>query len=567
DADGDGVLDRAEREQARAFLKSNAEENRGPGAGPGMGPGRRGGRGPGGRGGFGPRGAEPGRPGPKVAVDEVETFPNAPLYAPHVLRTFFLEFEDDDWEAELADFYNTDVEVPATLIVDGVRYPNVGVHFRGASSFFMVPEGSKRSLNVSLDFVDREQRLDGYRTLNLLNGNGDPSFMSTVLYAQMTREHIPAPQANFAKVVINGESWGVYTNVEQFNRDFVERNFATSGKEGGKGKGARWKVKGRPNGASGLDYVGDDLDAYRARYQIKSKDDNDDWRDLVELCRVLSTTPLDELEDALRPILDVDGVLWFLAFDNVLANSDGYWVRASDYSIYKDPNGVFHIVPHDMNEAFGLGMGGPGPRGPGGGPGGRGPRSGPGAGPGFGPGFGPGEPPLPPDALSGPRGPAGGGDGADGQPPAGSGPGPGGQRRRAPDDELDPLVGMDDAGKPLRSRLLAVPAWRARYLEHVRQIAEHELDWRVLGPRVASWRALIEEAVEADTRKLDSTEAFLAATADASLPPVEEGVRQPLNLRTFAERRCAFLLSWSEVPSTVGEVAGKSGGAKEPSSR
>ena len=119
----------------------------------------------------------------------------------------------------------------------------------------------------------------------------------------------------------------------------------------------------------------------------------------------------------------------------------------------------------------------------------------------------------------------------------------------------------------MRSRLLAVPAWRARYLEHVRQIAEHELDWRVLGPRVASWRALIEEAVEADTRKLDSTEAFLAATADASLPPVEEGVRQPLNLRTFAERRCAFLLSWSEVPATVGEDAGTSGGAKEPSSR
>ena len=33
DADGDGVLDRAERDKARAFLKTNAEEDRGPGPG------------------------------------------------------------------------------------------------------------------------------------------------------------------------------------------------------------------------------------------------------------------------------------------------------------------------------------------------------------------------------------------------------------------------------------------------------------------------------------------------------------------------------------------------------
>ena len=71
----------------------------------------------------------------------------------------FLNFENDDWEKELADFYNTDVEVPATLIVDGQEYRDVGVHFRGKSSYFMVPAGYKRSLNVSLDL--RERRSDG----------------------------------------------------------------------------------------------------------------------------------------------------------------------------------------------------------------------------------------------------------------------------------------------------------------------------------------------------------------------------------------------------------------------
>ncbi len=167
---------------------------------------------PGGPPGFGVGNRGPAKPGPKVKPSDVDTFPRASLYDPGVLRTFFLEFEEKDWEAEMVDFYHTDVEVPATLVVDGKRYPNVGVRFRGTSSYFRVSNGYKRSLNVSLDFVDRKQRLYGYKTLNLLNGADDPSFMHTVLYSQLCREHIAAPRANFARVAINGESWGLYTN-------------------------------------------------------------------------------------------------------------------------------------------------------------------------------------------------------------------------------------------------------------------------------------------------------------------------------------------------------------------
>ena len=172
----------------------------------------------------------------------VAAITGTPLYDPTVLRTLFLEFDDKDWEAELADFHHTDVEVPATLIVDGKKYPNVGVHFRGMSSFMMVREGHKRSLNVSLDFVDPKQRLYGYKTLNLLNSHEDPSFLHTVLYLQIARNYIPAPKANFVKVVINGESWGLYVNAQQFDKVFLAESYPSS-------KGTRWKVKGSPGGA------------------------------------------------------------------------------------------------------------------------------------------------------------------------------------------------------------------------------------------------------------------------------------------------------------------------------
>src|SRR5207245_1495014 len=163
---------------------------------------------------------------------------------------------------------------------------------------------------------------------------------------------------------------------------------------------------------------------------------------LIHLCKVLNETPPEKLEEALKPILDIDGVLWFLALDVALINGDGYWTRASDYSLYRDPKGMFHVLPSDTHECF-RPAGRPGLRGGFGGP--------------------PGGPP-------GGFGPPGGG-------PGGAGGGRSGL-------ELDPLVGLNNTRMPLRSKLLAVPALKTRYLACVKTIAEKSLDWKQLGPVV-----------------------------------------------------------------------------------
>src|SRR5262245_56526294 len=268
DKDGDKGLNSDERKSTREYIvRQRADEGqRGWG-------GRRGG--PGGPGGRGER-VEPGRPGPQVSPDSVKTYPNSPLYASNVVRTLFLEFGSGDWEKELEDFHNTDVELPAKLTVDGKVYSDVGVHFRGASSYKMIPNGSKRSLNVALDFAHKDQNLLGYRTLNLLNVHEDPSFVRAVLYSDIARAYIPAPAANFVRVVINGESWGVYVSLQQFNKDFVKDWFGTT-------QGARWKVPGSPRGRGSLAYLGDNAEDYKRIYEIKSKDEPAAWSGLIRL--------------------------------------------------------------------------------------------------------------------------------------------------------------------------------------------------------------------------------------------------------------------------------------------
>ncbi len=519
DKDGDGVLNTDERKVARADLEKNAAN----------GGGRR--RGP--RGG---RSAAAGKPGPKVSISDAKVYPDAGLYDQTVLRTLFLEFENKkDWEKELATFKPTDIEIPAKLTVDGKEYPNVGVSFRGASSFFMIAEGSKRSLNLSMDFMNEDQKLYGYKSLNLLNCNGDPSMMSSILYSNIAGARIPTPKVNYVKVVINGESWGLYVSSQQFNKTFLKEHYKTK-------KGARWKVSGSPRGDGGLRYLGDDVEQYKQRFDIKSKDKKSSWKDLINLCKVLNETPAARLEEALAPVLDVEGALWFLAVDVALANSDGYWTRASDYSIYQDVDGKFHILPHDMNEAFrvaGRGGGFGGRRGggpPGGGPPGGGFGGPPGGPP---PGFGgrPGDGPPRRGGRPGEEAPEGGrgqrGGGFGGPPGGGGGAGGGGV-------ELDPMIGLDEERMPLRSVLLNNPKWQRQYLMNLKTIADM-LAWENLGPSVNQYRALIEDEVARDTRKLFTTSDFKKATVDARPGKDSTGIR------AFAEKRSEFLLNYPKI--------------------
>ena len=460
DKDGDGRLNSVERKAARDFLAAQRLDGRGP---------RR----------MGPRGRTadqaPPTPGPRLSPADVKSYPDALLYDPQVLRTLFLDFENPDWEKELSDFYHTDVEVPAKLTVDGRVYPEVGIHFRGASSFFTVGEGRKRSLNISVDFANPEQRLGGYRTLNLLNSHTDPTFLRSMLYYQIARDYIPAPKANFVRLVINGESWGVYVSVQQFNKDFVSDWF-------GAANGARWKVPGSPRASGGLAFLGEDVAQYRQHYEIKTKDSSKSWAHFIHLCRVLDEQPPEKLEAALMPVLDIDGTLKFLALDIALINDDGYWIRSSDYGIYEDQHGRFHMIPQDANETFRT------PEGPG----------------------------------------MGRGAGVKGV-------------------ELDPLTGADDPEKPLLSKLLAAPALRTRYLQYVHAIAEQSLDWANLGPVALRYHSLIADEVKADTRKLDSFDAFTKGLTEDTEEQGFRGLERVIGIRNFADQRRAYLLNHPAV--------------------
>lgn len=423
----------------------------------------------------------------KFKPEAVRSYTSESLYDPMVLRTVFLDFDTPTWEDELAVFKNSDVKVPATLRVDGKAYRDVGVSFHGQTSFRMVGAGQKRSLNLDLNMLHKEQRLLGNKKLTLLNSAGDPTFLRSIMYMRIARDYYPALRSNFVRVVINGRDWGIYINQQPEDEIYA--------KLAGGSEGPIWKVEGSPNGRGGLEYLGEDPAPYQAIYELKDKGaaatKADAWAMLVKLCRVLNQTSVEKLPAAVAPLLDVDAALRFLAVDNALMNSDGFYTRASDYSLYVDAKGRFRFVTHDANESLRpIERGGGGWR-----------RR---------------------DQLSSTT-----------PPPAGS-------------VALDPLAGSRDQDKALLYRLLLVPEYKQKYLGYVHDVAERWLNWEQFGAVAQRYQAVIADDVRQDVRKLYSTQAF----SSGLLSDVQEVYTGPvtapgMSLKTFVEQRRAFLLQGS----------------------
>ncbi len=81
----------------------------------------------------------------------------------------------------------------------------------------------------------------------------------------IARWYIPAPRANFVRVVVNGESWGLFVNQQTFGKPLLREQLGTDA-------GTRWKSTNNLPGG-GFAFLGDSLALYRRWCEQKGKDD------------------------------------------------------------------------------------------------------------------------------------------------------------------------------------------------------------------------------------------------------------------------------------------------------
>jgi hypothetical protein len=269
-----------------------------------------------------------------------------------------LSFYDADYWTLLHQNYNSDNYILATMTYNGEVYDSVGVQFKGETSYLRPKQlgSSKFSFDIKIDEFVEDQAIDGYSTLNLNNAFEDDSFMREIIYGRLAGKHIPAPRGNFISLSLNGENWGLYTNIQQVNNDLLREWFPSN-------DGIRWRAdsdfepgEGGPGGQWGdgtaaLNYLGEDIAEYQEYYKLKSTDVEYPWMYLVDVCRTLNAPGSSDYLENIGNLIDLDATLWFLATEILFSDDDSYVYKGkNDYSLfYEMETGLMQPLEIDGN--------------------------------------------------------------------------------------------------------------------------------------------------------------------------------------------------------------------------
>ena len=279
------------------------------------------------------------------------------FYSINDIPNIEFHFEESDWFDIMDDNYDMGTDLLATCWINGERFDSVGIRFKGQTSFRQ-NDTEKKSFNITLDYMIEDQEIDGYSTINLNCGWGDNTSMREVLYNNIGHYYYMGLKSNYAQLSINGQNWGPYQCIQQFNSSYIKewylsndgtiwRALRIGGGGGGPGGGG-----GGPNfgaGTSSLNYNGPDSTDYKTDYTLKRTEQDDPWAGLIEACDILENEPLETLEEALSKVLDIDKACWFLAHEIIWADDDSYVHKGGmDYYVYYEAE-TGRIIPMEYD--------------------------------------------------------------------------------------------------------------------------------------------------------------------------------------------------------------------------
>ncbi len=243
------------------------------------------------------------------------------IYAQDLLPTFELEISDaelaklnEEWLA--ADDYNTPDHPLEAFKYEDTVITNASARLRGNATWW--PDQGKMQLEVGFNTYDPKGRFKGVRKLVFDAASANTSFLRDRLALSMLQDvGVPAPCANNARLVLNGEYYGLFTSIEKVDQEFLERRFEDH--EGNLYKRAKWDKK------------------------TNESDKNTD-----DLQALLAADDIGDLDDSLN--LDEAVLEW--AAEAVMPDGDGAWAGGLNYYVYNDSKTGFNIIPWDMDATF-----------------------------------------------------------------------------------------------------------------------------------------------------------------------------------------------------------------------
>ena len=160
---------------------------------------------------------------PYAAHASTENWPE--VFEPFVLRTLNIEMSDQDWDFIRKDL--TETYRPGWFSADGETPINVAIRRKSSRALPSESNPVKVSLKIDINEYVDGQTWRGLTKLSLENGNG-PGVVGEGLAWAMHRMAgetygFPVAFANFVRVNVNGTYIGVYTSVEQRDKQALRQ--------------------------------------------------------------------------------------------------------------------------------------------------------------------------------------------------------------------------------------------------------------------------------------------------------------------------------------------------------
>jgi spore coat protein CotH len=247
------------------------------------------------------------------------------IYAQDILPTFELEISSgelaelkSEWLA--ADEDNIDEHPLESFKYVDIVIESASARLRGNDSHWATQ--GKMQLEVSFNTYDKAGRFMGLKHVLFDAAEYNKSFLRDRLALAIMRDAgLAAPCANNARVVINGQYYGLFTNIEKVDSEFLERSFED------------------PSG-----------NLYKRVYSSFGwdKKTNEDDKDKSDIKALKGAGDLGEL----LAVMNLEQALLEWAAEAVIPDRDGLWAGGLNGYVYNDPKSGFVVIPWDLDDSF-----------------------------------------------------------------------------------------------------------------------------------------------------------------------------------------------------------------------
>ncbi len=268
----------------------------------------------------------------------------ADLFDDTNLHDIWLEMSPDDWAALRANFMDNTYYRCSVIWSGGVAVQNVGMRSRGNSS----RSGIKPALKLDFSKYVSGQKFLGLKGVVLRNLVQDTAMVQERLAVKLfERMGLPVSRESYARVYVNGEFWGLYLLVEDYNQDFLTRQFGDST---GYLYEYEWTMPYY------FESLGSDPANYADMFKPQTNEKKPEPQPLVDFIQTINKASDATFTKEVSVFLDLTQFVKHLAVDNYVGESDGFLaeVGANNFYLYRFTGTKrFQFLTWDKNATFG----------------------------------------------------------------------------------------------------------------------------------------------------------------------------------------------------------------------